>query len=67
MKTYVVTIPIAGHATCEVNAESEEEAIEAGMCMDAKDCEINWEYLTAFHTGNVCHCPNPWKATAEEV
>lgn len=64
MKTYEVTIPIAGHAFLTIEASSEREAIEKAMDeVTLKDVE-NWECLEQFNKGNVCYCPSPWKAEA---
>lgn len=67
MKTYAVTIPIAGHLHIEVEANSEEEAIEKGM--DEADLSHieEWTALQRFNQGNVCYCPSPWEAEAECV
>ena len=67
MKTYTVTVPIAGHIVIDVEAESEELAIEAAMnsdklTLDNVDC---WEALEQFNEGNVFYCPQPWEAEAE--
>ncbi len=40
MKTFLVTIPIAGHFTIEVKAESKEEAIEKAFGADTEDGEL---------------------------
>ena len=66
-KSYVVTIPIAGHAVVYVNANNAEEAIEAAMSSDQltiKSIE-SWEAIERFLEGNVCYCPQPWEAEAE--
>lgn len=67
MATYYVTLPIAGHAFLEVEADSEKAAIDKAM----EEVTINdideWEALEQFNQGNVCHCPSPWEATAEKV
>jgi len=67
MKTYLVTTPIAGHLSFEVEAESEEAAKEKVREMDASDGELTWDRLDRFHTGNVCHCPSPWEETVELI
>jgi len=65
MKNWDVTLPIAGHAYVTVEADSEEEAIEKAFdVVELKHIE-NWEALTAFNHGNVCHCPSPWEAGAQ--
>ena len=61
MKTYLVTIPLAGHFSVEVEAESKEQAIEKAQEADPKDGELQYEYLTRFNQGNVCYCPQPWE------
>jgi hypothetical protein len=65
--TYLVTIPIAGHITFEVDAESESDAIDAAMKMDENEGELSWETLRKFHQGNYCFCPFPWEAKAESI
>lgn len=67
MKSWDVTIPIAGHAYLTIEADSEEEAIEKALdTVRLSDIE-NWEGLRQFHQGNICHCPSPWEAEAELV
>ena len=67
MKTYTVTIPIAGHAVIEVEADNAEEAIERALNSDKLtiDSIESWEALEQFNRGNVCYCPSPWQAAAE--
>jgi hypothetical protein len=65
MALYSVTIPIAGHVVLEVEASSEEEAIDKGMEEAATEHINEWDCLKQFNSGNVCHCPSPWKAEAE--
>lgn len=67
MKTYLVTIPIAGHISFEVEAENEEAAKEAAWATDSKHGEVTWDMLDTFAQGNVCHCPIPWEVEVEEV
>lgn len=64
MKTYEVTIPIAGHAFLTVEAESEEEAISMAIDEATIDNVEEWTTLRQFHSGNVCYCPQPWEAEA---
>jgi len=64
MKTYEVTIPIAGHAYRTVNAESEEEAIEKALDEASLTDVESWETLRQFNQGNICYCPKPWEAEA---
>jgi len=66
MKTYSVTIPIAGHAFLMIEAESESAAIDAGMEKIALKDISEFEPLKSFNEGNVCYCPTPWEAVAEE-
>ena len=67
MKTYTVTIPIAGHITVFVEANSAEEAREIALDDPEKDdSELTWETLECFTMGNVCYCPTPWKIEVEE-
>ena len=67
MKTYNVVLPIAGHIYVQVEANSEKEAIAAAF--DSPDLVAenieSWEVLQKFNSGNVCHCPSPWEASAE--
>lgn len=65
MPTYNVTLPIAGHAFVEVEADSEEAAIEAALDAVTRDDIEEWEALREFNRGNVCNCPSPWEATAK--
>lgn len=67
MKIYEVTVPIAGHAILEVEAENEEAAIEQALERVERDDIEEWEALRQFHRGNVCYCPQPWKVEAREV
>ncbi len=66
MKTYTVTVPIAGHLLMEVKAENAVDAIEVALNSEhlTLDKIENWEALRQFNTGNVCYCPHPWKAEA---
>lgn len=65
---FTVTIPMAGHLVIDVEATSEEEAIQKAF--DSPDLTIDrlegWEALEQFNQGNVCYCPFPWEATAED-
>jgi hypothetical protein len=69
MKTYIVTIPIAGHVSFEIEAETEEAAKKAAWSKDSSgpEAELTWETLETFGQGNVCHCPTPWEVEVEEV
>lgn len=67
MKTYTVSVPIAGHVTFKVNATSTVEAIAMAGVMETFEGDVSYEMLDRFTTGNVCHCPRPWEITAEEA
>jgi hypothetical protein len=61
MKTWEVTVPIAGHAYLTVEAESEDEAIAKALDeVRLADIE-NWDGLRQFNEGNICYCPRPWE------
>jgi hypothetical protein len=61
MKTYSVTMPITGVIHVEVQAESEEIALEAFWAeidtMSGEDINnsLEWEYCPHVTTGNVTH------------
>lgn len=64
IKTWSVTLPIAGHAVVTVEAGDEETAIaEAFNIVTLADVEV-WEALEQFNQGNICYCPQPWEAEA---
>ncbi len=67
MKTWSVTLPISGHAYLEVEAETEEEAIDAAMNACSIDEVETWEPLRRINQGNVCYAMQPWEAEAVEV
>jgi hypothetical protein len=46
----------------EVEADSEEAAIDLAIENVTSDHIESWEPLEHFHQGNVCHCPHPWEA-----
>jgi hypothetical protein len=64
---YIVTIPIAGHISFEIEAETEEAAIKAAWDADTDNGDVTWEMLESFGEGNVCHCPSPWGVEVEEA
>lgn len=65
MPLYNVTLPMAGHAFVQVEADNEEAAITAAMDqVEMKDIE-EWEVLSRVTSGNVCHFPTPWEPQAE--
>jgi len=68
MKTYLVTIPIAGHFTAKVKASNEEDTIAQAYALDIEGGgETSWEYLGSFGEGNVCNCPLPWEITVDDL
>jgi hypothetical protein len=67
LKTYQVTIPIAGHAFLTVEAESEKEAKEKAFDEVRLDDVDDWEALEQFNRGNVCYCPSPWEIDICEI
>jgi len=67
MPTFNVTVPVAGHAYLEIEAENEEAAIEQAMGEIKQEHIDSWEPLRQFNRGNVCYCPQPWDAEAEQV
>lgn len=68
-KTFIVTIPIAGHVSFEVEADNEEDAKRIAWDKDPQgpDAELSWEQLESFGRGNVCSCPAPWSVEVSEV
>jgi hypothetical protein len=64
MKSWSVTLPIAGHAYLTVEAETEEEAFEMALNEVTIDNVETWEAIMQFNQGNVCYCPHPWSAEA---
>ncbi len=64
MKSYEVTIPIAGHAFITVDAVSAEDAIKKALEEVTIDDIHEWEPLERFNQGNFCYCPKPWNAEA---
>lgn len=65
-KFYTVTIPIAGHAFVDVEAESEAEAEEKAFGSVTRDHIEEWEALKKINQGNVCYCPMPWEVEIDE-
>lgn len=66
MKEYCVTLPIAGHMHCYVEADSPEEAKQKAFLGEIDDEEVEYEMLERFHEGNVSHCPSPWEVEVRE-
>lgn len=54
-KTYNVSIPTTGIAYFTVEAESEEEAIEAALSGDYEHHDHEWEYREHMNSGWVSH------------
>lgn len=66
MKTYTVTLPIAGHAYVTVEAEDEKQAIEKALEEVTIENIEDWQAMETFNQGNVLYCPQPWNAEAVE-
>lgn len=67
MSLYLVTLPIAAFAELQVEAETEDKAIEWAESM-VQLCDINWfESLRCVMLGDRCLFPRPWEATAEPL
>lgn len=59
-RRFMVTCPIAGSVSGEVEADDAESALEALMeahYNDESGVEVEWEWLESIATGNVCHAP----------
>ena len=67
MKTWSVTIPITGLAYLEVEAETEDEAIDIAMDSVTIDEVETWEPIRHVNKGNVCYAMQPWDAEAVEA
>ncbi|WP_424974212.1 hypothetical protein [Dinoroseobacter sp. S124A] len=63
MPTFGVTLPVAGHAWLEVQAEDEDSAIETAMEVVTSEDFVEWEPLRHITQGNVCYAPT-WDAEA---
>jgi hypothetical protein len=66
MKTYEVTLPIAGVAYLTVVADSEEDAISKAMEEVSQDDIEEWSSYRRIVSGNVLH-PSHNEATADEI
>lgn len=66
LKSYTVTIPIAGHAFVDVEAANEEEAKAKAFDTVTREHIQDWEALEEINSGNVCYCPLPWEVEVEE-
>lgn len=67
MKTYEVTLPITGIAYLTIEADSEDEAIEAAMSAVTVENLETWEAVRDITRGNVCYAMQPWSAEAVEA
>ncbi len=67
MKKYGVTLPIAGEAYVEVEANSEEEALEMAKSTVTLEDLQEWDYMNKVNSGNVCHFPFAWEASVEDL
>ena len=66
-KRWSVTVPITGVIYCEVEAESEEAAIDEALAMEHLTDDIDdWETHRYVSKGNVCYA-HTREASAEEV
>lgn len=64
MRTWGVTVPVAGHAYIVVDALDEESAIDTAMENIQLQHLDSWEAVHRFQQGNVSYCPHPWEAEA---
>lgn len=67
MTKFLVTVPIAGHAVVEVEADTKSEAISEAMEIVGDEHISDWEPLEKFVGGNVCYCPTPHQPIVEEA
>lgn len=72
-KSFWVTMPIAGSVALEVEADSEEEAIENFYTayektkgLEDRSVEYNWEFYEKMHNGNVAYYEH-WEVEVEEA
>lgn len=66
MKTYEVTLPIAGVAYLTIQAESEEEAVSKAMDEVVQTDIEEWSSYRRISSGNVLHVSHN-EAYAEEI
>lgn len=59
MKDFYVQLPMAGIISFDVEAETEEEAIEKALCSDKLKIENidEWDVFEHICEGNVCYAP----------
>ena len=67
MKTFSVTLPISGTAYVEVEAENEDDAIDAALNAVTNDDIETWEAHRSIVEGNVVHAMQPWRAEARDI
>lgn len=67
MALFDVVIPIAGHVYLQVEADTEEEAIDKAFNEATIEDVEDWECLEQFNQGNVCYCPSPWEVEVREL
>lgn len=67
MPKFNVTIPIAGHAVVEVEADTKSEAISEAMELVDDQHISDWEPLEKFTSGSICYCPTPHQPIVEEA
>lgn len=66
MRSYCVTLPVTGIAVIDVEAETEEEAIEKAL-QDVTSAHLEqWEAVERINAGNVCYAMHPWTAEADD-
>lgn len=67
MTKFLVTVPIAGHAVVEVEADTKSEAVSEAMEI-VDDIHItDWEPLEQFQNGSILYAPTPHKVSIEEA
>ncbi len=66
LRTWGVTVPVAGHAYIVVEAADEEAAIDAAFDGIELQHLESWEAIRCFQQGNVSYCPHPWEAQAAD-
>ena len=67
MGKYLVIVPVAGHASIEVEADSPAEAEALAFERLGPENLEDWEFLQSFNEGNICHCPSPWEVVVEDL
>lgn len=67
MSKFTVTLPIAGHAVVEVEADTKSEAISEAMEIVEDQHITDWEPLEQFVSGAINYCPTPHRPVVEET